>query len=90
MLCTHRINRLVLREAHGCYAINTHSQNSDEEVDKRDPVGEERPEKKKTYKFTISYSCQTHATIKLCHYLKKQRISINVTWLRGPSHIPDV
>lgn len=41
---THRINRLVLGEAHWCNAIDAYSQDGDEQMDKGDPVSKKRPE----------------------------------------------
>lgn len=40
---THRINRLVLGEAHRCDAIDANSQDGDEQMDKGDPVCKKRP-----------------------------------------------
>lgn len=39
----HRINRLVLGKADGRDPVDAHSQDGDEQMDKRDPVGEKRP-----------------------------------------------
>lgn len=43
MLITHRINRLMLGKAHGCNTIDAYSQDSDEQMDKGDPVCKKRP-----------------------------------------------
>lgn len=39
----HRINRLVLGKADRRDPVDAHSQDSDEQVDERDPVGKKRP-----------------------------------------------
>lgn len=39
----HRINRLVLGKADRRDPVDTHSQDSNEQMDKRDPVGKKRP-----------------------------------------------
>lgn len=41
--CTDRVDGLVLGEANRGNAVQTHSQHGDQQVDKHDPVGEERP-----------------------------------------------
>lgn len=38
----------MLCEAHRGDAVDRHSQNGDEQMDKCDPVGEERPEEERT------------------------------------------
>lgn len=40
---THRVDLFVLSEAHGGYSIDGHSQSSDEQMDKCDPVGKKWP-----------------------------------------------
>lgn len=54
-ILTYRINCFVLGEADGSDAINDHSQNGDEQMDKRDPVCEERPGDDRTQQKHIIY-----------------------------------
>lgn len=64
---THRVHSFILREAHRDNTINSDSQDGSDQMDKRNPVGEKRPEEQ-----TGTKSESIHWNIGVGHKLPKR------------------
>lgn len=74
---THRVDSLMLWEAHRSNAVDSDSQNGDEQVDKCDPVGEKRPEEdRRTTSLSICWRKLFNFASAGCHLKKKTESAV--------------
>ena len=77
---THRVDSLVLGEAHRGDAVNSHGQDGDEQVDERDPVSEERPAER-------SYPHMQHTHTHKCTHTQNQTDGGQMQVNSGPASL---